>query len=357
MLHVKTVSYYYYYIKMLIISEFNPQLMQSDDSEEEVDYQFNDATNLNQVVTYRGKIKSLYDALLIIESCRLQIFPIITRRLTGIERTKFIRPNTIFVWNETQCGMKRWTDGKLWSASKVYNGNFLIYKQLNKKTKKEEPNGLIKQSFSLVTKDNQRYHLISYYENDPRMFNKSPSSNSNNTSITSMRRIESSESEGDQSKNLLNDEEVQIPSQDPKLSQLRLSNTIYPDSLLNSVFKRKNQHHHHHHHHHQRQQQTSLLNIPLPASSSSAYSPIERNSYSPSMDSTYSTSTVSTTSVSTPKSSLLTPLTTFPKNIESKNFNESSLLPPPSVSNFNLSLMKDYDLNTVRVLNKGGWLK
>lgn len=357
---------------MLIISEFNPQLMQSDDSEEEVDYQYNnDGSNLNQVVTYRGKIKSLYDALLVIESCRLQLFPIITRRLTGIERTKFIRPNTIFVWNETQCGMKRWTDGKLWSASKVYNGNFLIYKQLNKKTKKEEPNGLIKQSFSLITKDNQRYHLISYYENDPRIFNKN--------GLNDMRQIEGSESETDQSKyqsQQVNDEDAQIPSQDPKLANLRLSNMVYPDSLLNSVFKRNNQHHQRSSTNSKQLQQqqtslssTSLLNIPQPSSSSgftssssstsSSYSPIDRNSYSPSLDSTYSTSTISTIGVSTPKSSLLTPLTSFSKNNnagDSKNFNDSSL-PPPSVSTFNLSLMNDYDLHTVRVLNKGGWLK
>ncbi|RCK64896.1 cAMP-independent regulatory protein pac2 [Candida viswanathii] len=336
---------------MLIISEFNPQLMQSDDSEEEVDYQFNDPTNLNQVVTYRGKIKSLYDALLIIESCRLQIFPIITRRLTGIERTKFIRPNTIFVWNETQCGMKRWTDGKLWSASKVYNGNFLIYKQLNKKTKKEEPNGLIKQSFSFVTKDNQRYHLISYYENDPSVFNKN-----NNAD---MRRIESFESEGEQRRQQ-DEEEVAIPSQDPRIAQLKLSNTIYPDSLLNTVFKRKNQHHHH-----QRtnavapvnpRQQPSPLSISLPSATTSVYSPIDRNSYSPSLESTYSTSTVATTSVSTPKSSVFTPLTSIARCVESKNLNDS-LLPPPAASNLNLNLMKDYDMSTVRVLNKGGWLK
>ncbi|EMG46509.1 pac2 cAMP-independent regulatory protein pac2 [Candida maltosa Xu316] len=341
---------------MLIISEFNPQLMQSDDSEEEIEYQFNEnnsINNLNQVITYRGKIKSLYDALLIIESCRLQQCPIITRRLTGMERTKFIKPNTIFVWNETQCGMKRWTDGKLWSASKVFNGNFLIYKQLNKKTKKEEPNGLIKQSFSLVTKDNQRYHLISYYENDPTMFYKN---------------YNGKRSEGDNN-NVEDDGNINVPSSDSKMSQLKLSNKVYPDSLLNSVYKRKHQQAQ------QQQSQKSQQSVPImpkpqqsisstvssPGSSSSIYSPIERREDSPGLDSIYSTTTNTTTSrsttgISTPKSLSLTPLASIANYYDSKN-SKDSVLPPPSVSKFTNSLMKDYDSYTVNVLNKGGWLK
>nr|CAB42993.1 proline transport helper PTH2 [Candida albicans] len=118
--------------------------------------------------------------------------------------------------------MKRWTDGRLWSASKVYNGNFLVYKQLNKKTKREQEEeesggqALVKQSFSVVTKDHQRFHLISYYENVPGSFR--PKSASNQTITT-----------------------VNIPSHDSKFNQLDLSNAIYPDSLLNSIYKRKHQ--------------------------------------------------------------------------------------------------------------------
>ncbi|KHC59823.1 hypothetical protein MGE_04151 [Candida albicans P75010] len=213
---------------MLIISEFNPQLMHSDDSEDDYDHQSshrnssNGTTTFNQIITYKGQISSLNDALLIIEACRLQKLPMVTRRLTGIERNKFIKPNTVFVWNETQCGMKRWTDGRLWSASKVYNGNFLVYKQLNKKTKREQEEdesggqALVKQSFSVVTKDHQRFHLISYYENVPGSFR--PKSASNQTTTT-----------------------INIPSHDSKFNQLDLSNAIYPDSLLNSIYKRKHQ--------------------------------------------------------------------------------------------------------------------
>lgn len=117
---------------------------------------------INQV-TYFGRVYTLYDAMLLVEACRLNILPTIDRRLTTFERLKLIKPNSIFIWNETKSGMKRWTDGKLWSASKVIFGNFLQYREINKSTKTPEINGLIKQSFSLNTKDGQRFHLISYY--------------------------------------------------------------------------------------------------------------------------------------------------------------------------------------------------
>ncbi|KAI5964230.1 PTH2 [Candida pseudojiufengensis] len=172
----------------------------------------------SHIITYIGRIYSILDALLLIEACRLKMLPIINRRLTILERSKFIKPNTIFIWNETSCGMKRWTDGKIWSASKVYNGNFLQYKELNKFTKKEETNGLIKQSYSLTTKTNQRFHLISYFKNN---YHEDFLNNVNNNSGSM-----------DFSENL---NLVNIPSHDPKLKGLKLSNDIYPDHSLHTL--------------------------------------------------------------------------------------------------------------------------
>ncbi|KAI5956360.1 PTH2 [Candida jiufengensis] len=174
----------------------------------------NDLSN-SHVITYIGRIYSILDALLLIEACRLKMIPIINRRLTILERSKFIKPNTIFIWNETSCGMKRWTDGKIWSASKVYNGNFLQYKELNKFTKKEENNGLIKQSFSLTTKTNQRYHLISYFKNSYQGDNLM----NNNQSLDFSENL-----------NLVN-----IPSHDTRLKNLKLSDKIYSDHSLHTL--------------------------------------------------------------------------------------------------------------------------
>lgn len=114
-----------------------------------------------KIETYNGQIKTLKDALLVLEGTRLGYLPKIKRRLNGLER-EFIRANTIFAWNETECGMKRWTDGKNWSVSKV-SGPFLTYRELDTDKVSVKKNGLIKQSFSLTTKQNQKLHLISYY--------------------------------------------------------------------------------------------------------------------------------------------------------------------------------------------------
>lgn len=110
--------------------------------------------------TYHGLILTLQDALLVLEATRLNILPKVKRRLNDTER-KNITAGSVFAWNETECGMKRWTDGKTWLASKV-KGPFLTYQE-NDLTRNVLPNGLIKQSFSLTTKQNEKFHLIAYY--------------------------------------------------------------------------------------------------------------------------------------------------------------------------------------------------
>lgn len=200
---------------MFIIPEFNPQIENNSDGN----------SSSSGIVTYKGRIKSLQDALLILEATRLDILPTINRRLTSSERAKYIQDETIFVWNETKCGMKRWTDGKYWSASKVYHSHFLIYKQLIKvdQNKQVDYNGLVKQSFSIVTKDGDRLHLISYYKNN---------GGKNSKKLDSMYESDESESDDDTSSN--------VPSQDPKLKNIILSNETYPQNLLNDVPKSKN---------------------------------------------------------------------------------------------------------------------
>lgn len=151
------------------------------------------------IETYKGRIATLNDALLVLEATRVKVLPKIKRRLNGLER-KYIKANTVFAWNETECGMKRWTDGKNWLASKV-SGPFLTYRELDDK-KNVKPDGLIKQSFLLLTKQNQKLHLISYIC-------------SNNSARS------------------------RTPLSDPKLGKLALNPRIYQENLLGDEAERR----------------------------------------------------------------------------------------------------------------------
>ncbi|KAI1350436.1 Gti1/Pac2 family-domain-containing protein [Xylaria sp. FL0043] len=142
--------------------------------------------------TYRGYVRTPADAIKLFEACRLGILPRVQRRLSEKERQS-IRSGSVFVWDEREAGMRRWTDGKSWSASRV-SGSFLTYRemegkrgsgfgtsrrtaarspdsdQLNDDEQEGEPegyryktDGLMKQSFSITTSQGQHLHLISYF--------------------------------------------------------------------------------------------------------------------------------------------------------------------------------------------------
>ncbi|KAG2214356.1 hypothetical protein INT47_000912, partial [Mucor saturninus] len=90
--------------------------------------------------TFHGFIENTTDTLLIIEACRNKILPTINRRLIERERS-LIKSGTIIVFDETESGIKRWTDGFLWSPSRIL-GNFLVYRELaNRETRSSEGEG------------------------------------------------------------------------------------------------------------------------------------------------------------------------------------------------------------------------
>ncbi|CAO3631530.1 unnamed protein product [Cunninghamella blakesleeana] len=120
--------------------------------------------------------------------------------------------------------MRRWTDGKTWSPSRVL-GSFLTYRELDTKRRPRRPSlnsnsshqshhhhhhssssstthplcsykqdGLIKQSFSICTSNNQKLHLISYYSK----------------------------------RDVLNGK-LKQPTMDPLLSKLAIPQGLYPD--------------------------------------------------------------------------------------------------------------------------------
>ena len=147
--------------------------------------------------TYYGSVRTTADAIKLFEACRVGTLPRVQRRLSEKER-QAIRPGSVFVWDEREAGMRRWTDGKSWSASRV-SGSFLTYREMEGKragfggrrnagrtpdsarTSDEDrgpddhhegyrykADGLMKQSFSITTSHGQHLHLISYYARDGR---------------------------------------------------------------------------------------------------------------------------------------------------------------------------------------------
>lgn len=179
--------------------------------------------------TYNGLVRTPTDAIILFEACRLGLLPRVQRRLSEKERQS-IRSGSVFVWDEREAGMRRWTDGKSWSASRV-SGSFLTYREMEGKrgssfgtpgtraTKtpdsghgeldgadgeegpdgyRYKPDGLMKQSFSITTSQGQHLHLISYFSRS------SPAS-----------------------------QVLRQPSQDPNLAQIQPAKGMYPESTVN----------------------------------------------------------------------------------------------------------------------------
>ncbi|KAF2258117.1 hypothetical protein CC78DRAFT_432072, partial [Lojkania enalia] len=182
--------------------------------------------------TYHGHVRTPQDAVLLFEACRIGLLPRVQRRLSEKERQQ-IKSGSVFVWDEREAGMRRWTDGKSWSASRV-SGSFLTYREMEGKRGgstftpapvpkrpsgkspdgsatgdsdgegpdgyRYKPDGLMKQSFSITTSSGQHLHLISYYARS------SPEANN-----------------------------LQQPTQDPQLRHIRPPKNMYPESSVNET--------------------------------------------------------------------------------------------------------------------------
>ncbi|CAO1616923.1 unnamed protein product [Sympodiomycopsis kandeliae] len=142
--------------------------------------------------TYQGLIKTPADAILLLAACDLPRDGLrsdstesgsmmkpsppprrIHRRLLEHERPDLIKPGSVFVWDEKEAGMRRWTDGRCWSASRV-SGCFLTYRELELRKRpatdshgpranQYKVEGLIKQSFSMTSGSGRKLHIVSYY--------------------------------------------------------------------------------------------------------------------------------------------------------------------------------------------------
>lgn len=181
--------------------------------------------------TYHGVVRTPGDAIKLFEACRQGLLPRVQRRLSEKERQS-IRSGSVFVWDEREAGMRRWTDGKSWSASRV-SGSFLTYREMEGKRGggfgtgrrggagktpdsgrgsdedqddgepdgyRYKADGLLKQSFSITASTGQHLHLISYYA---RQQPGQP--------------------------------ELMQPSNDPSLRHISPAKGMYPESSLNEA--------------------------------------------------------------------------------------------------------------------------
>lgn len=78
-----------------------------------------------KVEPFHGFVETTGDALRLIQAARSGIIPRITRRLNDLERRAMIKSGSIFIFSDEESGIKRWTEGLSWSASRIV-GNFLV---------------------------------------------------------------------------------------------------------------------------------------------------------------------------------------------------------------------------------------
>ncbi|KAH8093084.1 Gti1/Pac2 family-domain-containing protein [Cristinia sonorae] len=144
-------------------------------------------------------LRDARDAHIVFEAVRQRILPLITRRITAIEREQVVSGN-VFVWEEAehkQGGLERWTDGRRWSQSRM-RGDYLFYEEKIETTPEEKeakaarrarktldpfsyqpaptrrqdrpskPDGLTKQTYSTHvhvsnTEPPRKWHIVAYF--------------------------------------------------------------------------------------------------------------------------------------------------------------------------------------------------
>ncbi|KZP18549.1 hypothetical protein FIBSPDRAFT_829115 [Athelia psychrophila] len=79
----------------------------------------------SNVASFSGVVNTTIEALCLVEAARQGKIPRLIRRLGCSEREGTIKSGAVFVFGVEESGIKRWTDFKLWSPSRI-DGNFLV---------------------------------------------------------------------------------------------------------------------------------------------------------------------------------------------------------------------------------------
>ncbi len=79
--------------------------------------------------TFQGYVDTTEDALILFEACRQGRLPRVRRRPRAEDVARLIQSGDIFIFEETESAIKRWTDGKAWSPSRKLD-DYLVYREL-----------------------------------------------------------------------------------------------------------------------------------------------------------------------------------------------------------------------------------
>lgn len=74
---------------------------------------------------FLGIVETTVQALRLAYAARQGVIPRIVRRLNRKERKEWIASGAVFVFDVKESGIQRWTDGRLWTPSRIV-GNFLV---------------------------------------------------------------------------------------------------------------------------------------------------------------------------------------------------------------------------------------
>lgn len=83
------------------------------------------STSFPDAKPFTGVVENTVSALRLVQAAQMGIIPRIVRRLNDSERQRLLVPGAILVFSVEESGIKRWTDGRLWSPSRIA-GNFLV---------------------------------------------------------------------------------------------------------------------------------------------------------------------------------------------------------------------------------------
>lgn len=82
--------------------------------------------------TYTGFIGSTYDAAVLLEACIQGRLLRLIHRPATVCRGQIARSGHVFIFEEKESGVRRWTDDLTWSPSRKLDG-FLLYRQVDER--------------------------------------------------------------------------------------------------------------------------------------------------------------------------------------------------------------------------------
>jgi Gti1/Pac2 family len=72
-----------------------------------------------------GIVENTVQALRLVHAAQRGVIPRVLRRLNQMEKIQMIVSGAVFVFGVEESGIRRWTDGRVFSPSRI-DGNFLV---------------------------------------------------------------------------------------------------------------------------------------------------------------------------------------------------------------------------------------